>query len=315
MKEKLPYKTVEDLIHDLAFLDWARGSSQDTSRWENPLSQKEIMEARKWIRSLHFKEDPVPKNKKSELWSQIDQATQAPTKIRRLGRRTVLGIAASLAFFIAAGWWMISQDRQTYTTEMAEVMKVQLPDASLVQLNAASELAVVGNWDDSRALSLKGEGFFEVKKGSEFSVRTSNGVVSVLGTSFNVLSRDDLFEVHCHTGKVQVDHSGQQVILTPGQSTRLVDDILQKVPFKVDHEKTWMKGYHLFEAQPLSQVFQELERQFDVKVSLPTSVNDQVYTGFFTNDNLQVALQAVCWPLRYQFEIEGKKVRIFEEEK
>jgi transmembrane sensor len=42
------------------------------------------------------------------------------------------------------------------------------------------------DWSKERTLSLEGEAFFEVQKGSKFSVVTSDGIVEVLGTSFDV---------------------------------------------------------------------------------------------------------------------------------
>jgi ferric-dicitrate binding protein FerR (iron transport regulator) len=44
------------------------------------------------------------------------------------------------------------------------------------------------------ALTLE-EAYFQVKKGQTFSVNTTDGVVKVLGTHFNVKQRKNYFEV------------------------------------------------------------------------------------------------------------------------
>jgi ferric-dicitrate binding protein FerR (iron transport regulator) len=51
------------------------------------------------------------------------------------------------------------------------------------------------------ALTLE-EAYFQVKKGQTFSVNTTDGVVKVLGTHFNVKQRKNYFEVNCFEGLV-----------------------------------------------------------------------------------------------------------------
>ena len=46
--------------------------------------------------------------------------------------------------------------------------------------------------------------FLKVEKGKTFTVKTNYGEVEVLGTVFNVKSRDYAFEVICYEGSVEV---------------------------------------------------------------------------------------------------------------
>ena len=49
---------------------------------------------------------------------------------------------------------------------------------------------------DHRSLTLSGEAYFDVQKGNKpFTISTNQGQVTVLGTSFNVRSRADGFEI------------------------------------------------------------------------------------------------------------------------
>ena len=78
------------------------------------------------------------------------------------------------------------------------------------------------SWNDGeRILKLKGQVYFEVKKGSKFSVRSTQGIVSVLGTSFNIYDREGAYKVECFTGKVKVEsiESETKVYLTKGLKT------------------------------------------------------------------------------------------------
>ena len=70
-----------------------------------------------------------------------------------------------------------------------------------------------------------GEGFFSVQKGSRFKVVSQQGIVEVLGTQFNILSRKGTYEVACVEGKVKVHDSKKisGVILTAGLNTTLIN--------------------------------------------------------------------------------------------
>ena len=79
----------------------------------------------------------------------------------------------------------------------------------------------------------------------EQSIRThsSQGLVEVLGTSFNVKDRDNIFSVSCFTGKVRVTSGSDVVILSAGEGVSLDDGSLVKLEEQVEPEKTWMQGY------------------------------------------------------------------------
>ncbi|MBT8255532.1 MAG: FecR family protein, partial [Bacteroidia bacterium] len=90
-------------------------------------------------------------------------------------------------------------------TLASEKTTIQLPDASMATLNALSEISYSKNrWDAERKVKLNGEAFFKVAKGKRFDVITSEGIVTVVGTEFNVKQRGDYFEVNCFEGIVRV---------------------------------------------------------------------------------------------------------------
>jgi len=136
----------------------------------------------------------------------------------------------------------------------------------------------------------------------------------VLGTNFNVIAREDLFEVKCFTGKVRVSAQDQEHIILPGKMARLENLSLDTTSFLPDNDKVWMKGYYVFKNQQLELVFSELERQFDVSVDASQVDIFQDYNGFFTDKDLEQALKAICWPMRLQFKINDDKVTIFKED-
>ena len=131
-------------------------------------------------------------------------------------------IAAGLLILFAV--WQI-WFRPSLTQVIAEKgthKEYRLPDGSIVNLNADSKISFIGrDFINNRHLSLNGEAFFDITKGSSFTISTSNGEIRVIGTSFNVNARDNSFIVSCITGKILVSVRNQSVTITPGESATL----------------------------------------------------------------------------------------------
>ena len=111
--------------------------------------------------------------------------------------RWLLSIAASIVVLFGL-FFILGDDIVTIETNYGEQRTIVLLEGSEVILNSKSTLTYdKDNWENNRELSLEGEGYFKVKKGSTFTVVTDNGNVQVLGTQFNVNSTTDLFEPYC----------------------------------------------------------------------------------------------------------------------
>ena len=160
-----------------------------------------------------------------------------------------------------------------------------------------------------------GEAFFDVAKGSKFNVITSEGVVSVLGTQFNVKQRGNYFEVKCFEGVVKVVSRSFTEELRGGDNFRLEngESSLGKNPYK---HPQWTKNVSSFDRVSLSEVFAELERQYDINVKIENLGSDDLFTGGFVHDNLENALRSITEPLDLTYAIDSSdQVRIYPSEK
>jgi ferric-dicitrate binding protein FerR (iron transport regulator) len=182
--------------------------------------------------------------------------------------------------------------------------KVELPDRSIVHMNADSR--IVYNkflWNFNRKVIFEGEGFFEIQKGEKFEIYSSLGMTQILGTSLNIYSRPGKYEVECLSGKVAVTSNTTQkkVILLPGDGVVLNQSDLQSYSLSTPTSPTWLKGEFYFEEENVEDVISELERQFDLEISFPEELTNQKYTGYFDNKDLDKALKLVCEPLGLQY--------------
>ena len=244
----------------------------------------------------------IPESKrKEEIWSRIEEGIKEEKKPVPIW--TYIGIAASL-LLISSLVFILKESPSVpieINTQIGESTSIELPDGSMVTLNARSMLSYDEKWD--RKVMLNGEAFFDVVKGGSFVVNTTNGSVQVLGTSFNVFSRDSVFEVSCKTGKVKVDIPTKSYsnTIVPGESVLLKSDTIKKSTLSTDLVGKWKFGEFYFNEQLLSSVLKEMERQFDVSVSIPDSANIE-FSGYFTNKNIEDALDMVCLPLGLTYE-------------
>jgi transmembrane sensor len=248
---------------------------------------------------------------KEDAWEKLSgKLVGAPAqeaKVVKLGRWIPLSIAASVTLLVIAFFVF---NRATVATPMAATQVYTLPDGSEVTLNADSKITFARfNFSGERTVTLEGEAFFNVTKGSTFTVASDKGTVTVLGTSFNVNTRPSGFEVACFTGKVKVNSGAHHVTLTKGLFTKLdKDNLIAAEPFH-DKKATWRQGDFYFEGKPLNMVVDELERQFNVEIILRGD-STRLYTGYFSNKNLNEALEMVFKPLSLKYKREANKITV-----
>lgn len=137
------------------------------------------------------------------------------SRSRFLNLKLITGIAASFLLLIGGYYyfWMdpdikLGQREIVYRTGYGEKLDILLADGSAVTLNANSHLRWNDDWEKQgkRHVELEGEAFFEVKNRDEipFTVYTNDVTVEVLGTSFNVDSREKNTRVYLDEGKINL---------------------------------------------------------------------------------------------------------------
>jgi len=224
---------------------------------------------------------PVWLKSKEETWAELFEHLDEQSVKRGLWRRIpAWSYAASLLIPLLLFCHLYTK---TELTARGEHAVVQLPDRSMVTLNAESRLSYKPvEWFVSRKVRLEGEAFFEVKHGSRFSVLSGSNRTQVLGTTFNVFARQEAYRVTCLTGQVEV-HVGQEtVVLHPNMMATLSESVLNISNHVTPAMATgWIGGMFVFVETPLQDVIAEVERQFNIRVT-PTAFPNHSYTGNFS---------------------------------
>lgn len=220
----------------------------------------------------------------------------------------MLRVAAVVVVCLGIFYYTTTLDTQI-STVIAEKQTIELPDASTVAINAKSTITYnKHNWDDSRNVTLDGEAYFEVAKGSKFDVITPNGVVSVLGTKFNVKQRNNTFEVVCYEGLVQVVYGSYNEKLPAGNRLLILDGKLVANENDIISEPSWINKQSTFKSLPYKEVIAEFERQYDITIDTQNVNDTQLFTGSFTHNNLDVALKSITLPLQLTYTKTGKTI-------
>ncbi|WP_299160484.1 FecR family protein [uncultured Eudoraea sp.] len=228
--------------------------------------------------------------------------------------RKLWRLAAAIAVIFIASYFYISTLDESVSTQYAERSEVRLPDNSEIILNADSRITYSEkNWDKERNISLRGEAFFKVAKGQKFTVATNDGLVTVLGTQFNVENRKGFFEVTCYEGLVSVIFNGEETKLPAGNSFIAINGSVLKTESPVNTTPSWMSNESTFKSIPLNYVLDEFERQYDVKIKTQNVNLEQLFTGSFSNTNINLALQSISTPSQIKYELEGNNVLFYAE--
>jgi len=202
-------------------------------------------------------------------------------------------------------------------TKNGERRTTLLPDGSQVELNAATRLQYAKDFQGVRNVDLAGEAFFQVQPGSEpFVVNADGAKVRVLGTSFDVQSRDHTIAVAVASGRVSLaNNENREVILQKGEMSRVEMSQPPSAPERVNLDEflAWREGRLEFLRTPINVVMAELQRQFDVTIKLahPGLGKVTLTASFHADQSIQEVLTAICLTFDWKFR-ESKDVFIIE---
>lgn len=240
------------------------------------------------------------KKSEAEIWANMEAqiADQPKGRLLAINFRIIKLIAAASIVILFSLGSFLRYYSVTIESPAGQHLIALLPDQSKVNLNAQSSVSYNPYWwKMNRKVKLEGEAFFEVQKGKKFTVVSGKGITQVLGTSFNIFAREEIYKVTCITGKVKVrSKKGFEAILKPNSKAEINRNGEINVTTNIETfpEISWKKNIFLFTARPVHAVFAEIERQYGVKID--SKINDEsLYTGNFNKDqNVEDILEYVC---------------------
>ena len=238
-----------------------------------------------------------------------------------------LKVAASL-LLVGGLAWLVSQLASEPEVQMLEWStnsqmpeQRQLPDGSVVTLNANSSLRYPEQFGKSREVVLEGEAFFEVKRDEKqpFRVAAGNVTTEVLGTAFNLKwdQRGQTVELEVTEGKVAFSsfqaELSERIFVSAGEQAVYHGTTNTIERFEVFNPNliSWKTKKLVFSNTTVSKVLEDASGYFDVTFIVDNeSINNCKFSGTLDNPELEDFLKALEYVLRSRYEINGKTIRL-----
>jgi ferric-dicitrate binding protein FerR (iron transport regulator) len=256
----------------------------------------------------------------SEVWAELENKISENSEGKSISilPKIIQWSAAAVILLLLGLFGVISTYTKTVECLPGEHVLAELPDGSRVDLNAGSTLSYHPlKWKFERKLKFNGEAYFNVQKGSQFTVKSQNGSTQVLGTSFTIYARNEQYRVTCLTGKVKVKSNlNESVVLTPNVHVELEEGkLVVKKMFKVEKALAWKNKEFFFAGRPLKEVIDEIERQYAVTIKLEPQLNTRNFgSNFSKKHSVEEVLDFVCKPMNLKFVKQSENVYLVLEE-
>lgn len=189
----------------------------------------------------------------------------------------------------------------TLTTPNGGTYSLELPDGTMVWLNAASSIKYpVSFGKKERRVEVSGEVYFEVAKDKTrpFYVKTGSAEIQVLGTHFNVMTYPDKFrsELTLLEGSVRFIKGKQQEMLSPGEQFQFVEnaDAIKRVQANIEEVMAWRNNLFVFNNTGIAEIMKDVARWYNVKIQYEGEIPDVSFTGIIPrNTNVSKVLNAL----------------------
>lgn len=274
-------------------------------------------------REQNIAEITIDQNDKQAVWERVVSKTATSsqkTPVTPLFNNSVIRWAAAAIILIAGIFGVVywqSLQPQLIASSANSIEMVELSDGSTVQLRPHSQLFAIEKSSSNHQYKIEGEGLFEVTDNPNrtFSVSSTEGKVTVLGTRFTVSSWNRQLQVYLAEGSIRIDdrNQHQSVTLNPGESASVSEsDISVSQTANADEFLDWLDQQIIFENKTARFVARELEQQFNISVTLPANVADNTLSGRLSTTQLETALTDLEIVLDGTFRKTGNRSYTFE---
>jgi ferric-dicitrate binding protein FerR (iron transport regulator) len=300
-------------------------------------SLEEEMQIRKWVetssvnRRVFFKERKIF----DAMNLHADEKTAGKQIIKRSVRlhpllKEIAKIAAIVILTLGGSFLYYQMQKtdeaavamQTVFVPTGQRVNITLPDGTNVWLNARTRLEYPVSFNHKdRTVALDGEAYFEVAKNENkpFIVQTSQGVIEVTGTAFNVdaYSSGKEFETTLMKGSVKVKLNngltGEEVRLTPDKKAILKKGKLQVEQVDDYTPYRWREGLICFKNESFVSIMNDFEKYYGVSVQVRNKkVLNSFYTGKFRHtDGIDYALRVLQKDIPFKYSRDDENQLIY----
>jgi transmembrane sensor len=356
---------ITDLLSDESFIRYCKKSSPaDIIFWEDYLlknpDQLELIEAAKdrflvlfntiAEADLREQEDRL-RNRLSGIAPviSIDESSGTGAGKRRMFWIRLTAVACILIIICIFSISHFSSKKEkafkTFLTNYGERKNIQLPDGSVVNLNAGSKIVINESFDQlARDVYLTGEAFFDVKHNEKkpFIVHTADMDVKALGTAFDIKAYNEerLTQTSLIRGIVEVTlkKNNNKVLLYPSQKIIWENNsgdspdagspskkAAPNNPAKISPQKikvteqgdikeiAWKDNKLVFDNDTMDEIAHMIERWYGVHILFRNEeIRSYRFTGVFEREDLRTVLTYLKESRQFNFKIDnGENLTVY----
>ncbi|NDV83191.1 FecR family protein [Bacteroides sp. 51] len=236
----------------------------------------------------------------------LDDTRYGRTTQRQATMKWVAGIAALFIGVVSVFVWL-NQSAPSATDTLVlhnakgePTLVTTFEDGSIIYLGEQASVEYPVHFaENKREVSLQGDAFFEVSKNQErpFIIHTQTAMIEVLGTSFNVKSKDsDAFSLSVRTGKVKVTSkiNNQSVYVNAGETALLQAAGLRTLQTSdMEQFNSYLRYIH-FKDQKLADIIRIINENTDsVQLKIAPEVGDRRVTIDFKDNTAEDMAQII----------------------
>ncbi|MCK4701069.1 MAG: FecR domain-containing protein [Bacteroidales bacterium] len=187
---------------------------------------------------------------------------------------------------------------------------IELSDGSFITLNRDSKVSFPDKFNSRRRkVKLTGEAFFEISPDFDrpFIIDAGNGKVTVLGTSFNVITDNGKNEVEVlvASGRVTVVSKDgvRSLTLEPGELGVINNNTSSSMVNTDINYLAWNTEILTYEGTRLEDVFSDLQRVYNISVEVDNNdILNRQLTSVFNNESAETIIRTICLSFNLKFE-------------
>jgi transmembrane sensor len=233
---------------------------------------------------------------RTEAWKKLDQKIVPASKTSAgiFSSKLSLRIAASLALIVVAGVaiYLKLADRKKTIETFGNFQTITFPDNSKAKLYKNTSITFPIRFrGDSRAVTLiKGEVFFSITpdKSKPFVIHASDADITVVGTAFNVIVKNDSVEVGVQEGSVVLSTANDALQLVKGTSATVIASTGRIAKNNPADANDWAYATQrfVFNDTPVRDVIRDLEKAFSISIAVSNdNIENCKLTATFDNDS------------------------------
>ncbi len=296
-------------------------NEEESHAFEEKISSSEELQARveklkiQWSAMKGYKASKSPDARKAwdKLHDRLEHEKLIPFQSHVVKSRPVINlvrIAAAVLFLLGIGSVVYFYTSRKPAVEMVRVntenstntLIKTLADGSVIYIARNSLFSFPEKFKSgSRNVELKGEAFFDIvpNPGNPFIIETKLAVINVLGTAFNVKTKNgEGFELFVDRGKVKValksDPSNSTLVMA-GEKISAIKNNLVKSKHIPDEASSWYKQRMQFKDEPLENIIHVLNQNFNTTFAVADNeIGKHKLTMTFQNETVVAMTELIC---------------------